>query len=958
MSDFEQRGWFRAARGRGRLTAVLVATFAVFMCGFGTSGALADAPTMEPVVTGTPDDPNTTSARATFTLEVDPAETETVERFQCRMDGSTAWTINCPALTGGATSGTYTTNVLTNGTHRIQFRAANADGPGPETGYTSWMQSVPAPTAPPVITATPESPMTAVGVSTFKQTVDPADTNLASWASSFKCRLDGGEWSTCGATVNYRIGNGDHKFEVRTYGPGGDGPIASHEWTVDVPNYLTDPINVDDIASTRWDGANAGSGLASPQLTADINLSAGDVNGDGRDDLLITDNLGFGGSTQIIFGSGKAFGARDMIGLGPKLGYRIKTPGGGSPIAVNVGDQNGDGLDDTAVYSTYTGFWDKVFVVYGVEDPASLPRCVGGQVDRCIDPTTMTPDQGYVVQYSGQIAGVAGVDFDGEGAPDIAISVEGSAFVLKGGARSGTVDLDAAVGTDAIKFEGPAGTQFGFRVNRVADLNGDGKDEIAILGGLFAGNGIFVMYGRSLDNVAEPVSASPLDAADGVFVATASLTIGTVVNVGDMNGDGRDDVMVGNVNLGAATGGTASVVYMPELPTSEAILIGDDLEEGDGYLFDNGGEPAGLGLMINSIGDITGDGLGEQFVSSNATEFDGVANAGALYLLKGQKPDVDPMRMGLGPQLTPDEGLVIVSGGSDDGGGFGTLTTTLGDIDGDGLDDYATAASGESRNGLNGSGSVYVVPGKSLLPRSVTAGNTVSSDTVATVNGQVGTNGRAVEYRFEYGETDGYGESTPEESLPANGASPVSADLSGLKPNTQYHYRLVVTNELGLVSSGEDRTFTTTKTPDPVVIDPCDADSTKPGCKDYDYCKANPGKCDSGGGGESDARLAFISTTKQIKVKRGKKGTVAVAVVNTGGKAANGVKVCAKAPKKFAKVKKCIKVGSLGSGKTRVVKVKVKIKRKAKKGKKLNLKLTATGNKLGTKKAKVKVRVR
>jgi uncharacterized membrane protein len=123
------------------------------------------------------------------------------------------------------------------------------------------------------------------------------------------------------------------------------------------------------------------------------------------------------------------------------------------------------------------------------------------------------------------------------------------------------------------------------------------------------------------------------------------------------------------------------------------------------------------------------------------------------------------------------------------------------------------------------------------------------------------------------------------------------------------------------------------------------------GCPDYDWCAANPGKC----GTTPNAKLAIVPVTKKIAVKRGKKGTVQVAVINAGGKAAKGVKVCVKGPKKLVKVKGCTKVGSLGSGASRTVKIKVKAKRK--RGKAV-LKLTAKGNGLSAKKAPAKVVIR
>jgi hypothetical protein len=63
---------------------------------------------------------------------------------------------------------------------------------------------------------------------------------------------------------------------------------------------------------------------------------------------------------------------------------------------------------------------------------------------------------------------------------------------------------------------------------------------------------------------------------------------------------------------------------------------------------------------------------------------------------------------------------------------------------------------------------------------------------------------------FEYGTSPTYGQSAPCASLPSSngGLQPVSAPISGLQPNTTYHYRLLASSASG-TSTGEDVTFTT-----------------------------------------------------------------------------------------------------------------------------------------------------
>ncbi len=79
----------------------------------------------------------------------------------------------------------------------------------------------------------------------------------------------------------------------------------------------------------------------------------------------------------------------------------------------------------------------------------------------------------------------------------------------------------------------------------------------------------------------------------------------------------------------------------------------------------------------------------------------------------------------------------------------------------------------------------------------------------ATVNGSVNPNGPATTFHFDYGLTDAYGDSTPDQNA-GSGTSPLAgmATLSGLTPSTTYHFRIAATNNRGTIYGG-DLTFIT-----------------------------------------------------------------------------------------------------------------------------------------------------
>jgi phosphodiesterase/alkaline phosphatase D-like protein len=87
--------------------------------------------------------------------------------------------------------------------------------------------------------------------------------------------------------------------------------------------------------------------------------------------------------------------------------------------------------------------------------------------------------------------------------------------------------------------------------------------------------------------------------------------------------------------------------------------------------------------------------------------------------------------------------------------------------------------------------------------------------TSAVAHGTVNPKGLPTTFVVRYGKTTSYGAQTPAQSVGAGTtAQAVAAALSGLTPNTTYHFRVVATNALGTTSGG-DRSFKTTGAPGP-----------------------------------------------------------------------------------------------------------------------------------------------
>ena len=98
----------------------------------------------------------------------------------------------------------------------------------------------------------------------------------------------------------------------------------------------------------------------------------------------------------------------------------------------------------------------------------------------------------------------------------------------------------------------------------------------------------------------------------------------------------------------------------------------------------------------------------------------------------------------------------------------------------------------------------------------------------ATLNGTVNPNGSSTTVYFQYGTTAAYGSQTANQVITGSAVQNVSANVSGLAPNTTYHYRIIAINAGGTIT-GSDMSFATsvgstptpTPTPNPSATPAC-----------------------------------------------------------------------------------------------------------------------------------------
>jgi hypothetical protein len=99
-------------------------------------------------------------------------------------------------------------------------------------------------------------------------------------------------------------------------------------------------------------------------------------------------------------------------------------------------------------------------------------------------------------------------------------------------------------------------------------------------------------------------------------------------------------------------------------------------------------------------------------------------------------------------------------------------------------------------------------------PTATTGSASGIDDTGATLNGQVNPNGSSTTYHFDWGQTTSYTSGPTSTSSPLTGSTsqPATATISGLSPNTTYHFRVVASSSGG-TTNGSDQSFTTTGPP-------------------------------------------------------------------------------------------------------------------------------------------------
>jgi hypothetical protein len=355
--------------------------------------------------------------------------------------------------------------------------------------------------------------------------------------------------------------------------------------------------------------------------------SAGDVNADGYDDLVIGAPVDFdfpGGTGQAYLIYGQPDGFNPLINLAVRtsveglsfVGLGFLDHAGFS--VSDVGDLNGDGFQDFAIGASFadresgngsiTGS-GETYVIFGGFEEAPVLGSLNGSNGFQVDGFTVFDRSGFAVSGAG--------DLNGDGFDDLLVGAPsdgyyqthaGKAYVIFGKASgfSATLNLGDLNGSNGFEIQGVDGVvslndgvdRAGFSVNAAGDVNGDGLDDVLVgapfsdkdvLGATQYGVGeSYLLFGRTTAFPRLLALADLADDAGVVFRGDQAFDRAgfSVSGAGDVNGDGFDDVLIGApVDLNyAVRAGKSYLIYGRDFTgASPQTGDGDDnLLEGDG----------------------------------------------------------------------------------------------------------------------------------------------------------------------------------------------------------------------------------------------------------------------------------------------------------------------------------------------------------------------------------------
>ncbi len=418
------------------------------------------------------------------------------------------------------------------------------------------------------------------------------------------------------------------------------------------------PITVDPVFSgSAWTAESNQAGAAFGWSVS----GAGDVNGDGFDDVIIGAKWFDEGEAD----EGRAFlylGSADGPSLAPAWTAASDQADADFGVSVSgAGDVNGDGFDDVIVgadeYDNGELDEGRAFLYLGSPGGLSLAPDWTAESDQAGARFGFTVRGAEDVNGDGFDDVIAGAHFFDNGQLN-----EGRAYVYLGSANGPSLTPDWTAESDQ------AGALFGVSVSGAGDVDGNGYGDVII--GAYQFDGGQADVGRALLYLGSASGLSLAPAWTAASDQTDSYFGWSVSGAGDVNGDGFDDVIVGASSYtdGQTYEGSA-FLYLGSAagPSLAANWTGDSDQAG-----------ASFGTSVSGAGDVNADGFDDVIVGAPHVS-NGQTYEGRAFLYLGSAG---------GPSLAPD----WTEEGEQGHAEFGISVSAAGDVDGDGLDDVIVGA--------------------------------------------------------------------------------------------------------------------------------------------------------------------------------------------------------------------------------------------------------------------------
>jgi hypothetical protein len=391
----------------------------------------------------------------------------------------------------------------------------------------------------------------------------------------------------------------------------------------------------------------------------------------------------------------------------------------------SAGDINGDGLDDLLIGAsrsdpTAGGEAGRSYVVFGKTTGTSidLSAIAVGNGGFVINGQCDSDRSGTSVASAGDVNGDGLVDLIiGANLSDPAIgSNAGRSYVVFGKTTSTAIDLsEIAAGTGGFVLNGQAaGDQSGGSVASAGDVNGDGLADLIVgaryataLNAAEAGRS-FVVFGKTSTTA---INLSAVSAGTGGFVLKGQTTGDqngySVASAGDVNGDGLADLIVSAKFSDPSSGNDAGRTYVVFGKTSSTAIDLSNITAGTGGFVINGQTTSDeSSTSVASAGDINGDGLADLIVGVRNSDTLTANYAGRSYVIFGK---TNTSEINLSAIANSTGGFVINGQADFDNSGFSVASA--GDINGDGLNDLIIGAPYSDPASVNNAGRSYVVFG-------------------------------------------------------------------------------------------------------------------------------------------------------------------------------------------------------------------------------------------------------